>query len=915
MEPAGSTIRPTPALLGEERPGSSVSPGVSRAASEIQSSGRVVVPFAQLPPDASPDDQTVISKPAVTPPAGSAPLKTMAALGAALVGQRLEHYDLLEFVGGGGMGAVFRALDTRLGRTVAVKVLSKDQTDDETIRRFRNEAQSAARLDHPNIARVYYVGEDRGWNFIVFEFIEGTNLREIVEKRGPLPLEDALHYTLQVAEALAHSSGRDVVHRDIKPSNVLVTAGDQVKLVDMGLARLHQVQSSSDDLTASGVTLGTFDYISPEQARDPRSADVRSDIYSLGCTLYYMLTGRPPFPDGTPVQKLIRHNSDEPPDVRTYRPDLPPRAAVLVSKMLAKRPSQRQQSAAELCAEILALGQQLGLPKVTQHGQVIVAAGPAEGQWRAAAWQVAAAVAVLAASVILVDAYWPSPPATNASLPPPRLEAPSPAPGGNTSANSAAPAAPTPRVATTPKSTQGTPNDAAAAAPTAAANSAAIGSASPDAVASLTSGLALPALEGAIGVEPIEAEVSISPEAARNGLSPPAAPAKISRLFVVRETPALVEPESEYVTSLAEACRRAAAHGLTEIELAFSGRLLERPLDILNQRLTLRAAPGARPVVVFQPPTTEQRQMLRLAGSSTSRLKAQGIEFRMELPDEVSSGWSLAAINTGQTLELYDCVLTVDASRAPGQDQVAMIAVQRRRAADTMAMADPQMAMAQAAGIVMERCIARGDATLVAMNDETPLSLSWTQGLLATSRRLIESGGSDSTARKYWETISIDLDSVTALCPQGLYLMQRRLGRSSQFAASVNTKQCILMTDPGVPLIEYIGVRDLTSDDLECNGELNRYPRADMVFLRTVSGVAGDPPVEAPLNKGLSSEKRAAISIPWLHPLRTDVPLHELTKSDFALDAAMSGGGGAGFDLGQLPDAAGPQSEDPAPPP
>src|SRR5437762_9273537 len=242
------------------------------------------------------------------------------------------------------MGAVFRATDTRLGRTVAVKVLSRDHGDEETIRRFRNEAQSTARLDHPNIARVYYVGEDQGLNFIVFEFIEGTNLRDEVQRQGPLDLERAIYYTMQVAEALAHSSSRDVVHRDIKPSNVLVTADGQAKLVDMGLARLHQVESS-DDLTASGVMLGTFDYISPEQARDPRSADVRSDIYSLGCTLFYMLAGQPPFPDGTAVQKLIRHNSDEPPDLRLFRPDIPSQVAGLVSRMLAKRPAQRPQTA------------------------------------------------------------------------------------------------------------------------------------------------------------------------------------------------------------------------------------------------------------------------------------------------------------------------------------------------------------------------------------------------------------------------------------------------------------------------------------------------------------------------------------------------------------------------------------------
>ena len=262
------------------------------------------------------EQKTVISKrlpavPAAPPPRPASPLE----MGVVLRGQTLGHFELGEFVGGGGMGAVFRATDTRLGRTVAVKVLSRDHTDDETIRRFQNEAQSAARLDHPNIARVHYVGEDSGWNFIVFEYIEGTNLRDLVEERGPLPLEEALQYTLQVAEALAHSSSRDVVHRDIKPSNVLVMAGGRVKLVDMGLARLHQVESSSDDLTASGVTLGTFDYISPEQARDPRVADVRSDIYSLGCTLFYLLTGQPPFPEGTALQKLLRHNDEDRPEI------------------------------------------------------------------------------------------------------------------------------------------------------------------------------------------------------------------------------------------------------------------------------------------------------------------------------------------------------------------------------------------------------------------------------------------------------------------------------------------------------------------------------------------------------------------------------------------------------------------------
>ncbi len=219
------------------------------------------------PPDGQ---QTVISSRPPTAPldlAGQVPVES----GSLWEGEQLGQFVLQKFVGGGGMGIVFRALDTTLDREVAVKVLSRDQSaDEETLRRFRNEAQSAARLNHDNIARVFYVGEDRGVHYIVFEFIEGVNLRDLVEDHGPLPLDQALSYTYQIAQALDHASERSVIHRDIKPSNVLVTPDGKAKLVDMGLARLNQMAQASNDLTASGVTLGTFDYISPEQARDPR---------------------------------------------------------------------------------------------------------------------------------------------------------------------------------------------------------------------------------------------------------------------------------------------------------------------------------------------------------------------------------------------------------------------------------------------------------------------------------------------------------------------------------------------------------------------------------------------------------------------------------------------------------------------
>ncbi len=375
---AGATaniVQPSPAVAGDSASGGAASEDIS----------------------VLPTDKTVISRRGAFDEFAASTPVTPQSLGQSLIGKRLEHYELVEFVGGGGMGAVFRAIDTRLGRTVAVKVLSRDQNDEETIRRFRNEAQSAARLDHPHIARVHYVGEDAGWNYIVFEFIEGINLRDYIYAHGVLSVSDALGYTLQVAEALQHAASRDVVHRDIKPSNILLMNDGQLKVVDMGLARLHQVETSSEDLTASGVTLGTFDYISPEQARDPRVADVRSDIYSLGCTLYFWLAGQPPFPEGTALQKLLKHNSDQPPDLRQFREDLPSGMIQLVSKMLAKRPSQRFQTPAELIAEIHRIGNQLGITAlITAHSGVAVQLPKAPWWERALPWVAPfAALAVL----------------------------------------------------------------------------------------------------------------------------------------------------------------------------------------------------------------------------------------------------------------------------------------------------------------------------------------------------------------------------------------------------------------------------------------------------------------------------------------------------------------------------------------
>jgi len=286
---------------------------------------------------------------------------SMAELGRSLEGRSLGPYKLLQFVGGGGMGAVFRALDSTLDRTVAVKVLSRQQSsDEEMLKRFRNEAQSAARLDHENIGRVHAVGSDDGWHYIVFEYIEGENLRDVVNAGGPFDLARTIDVSVQIADALEHASERDVVHRDIKPSNIIITPTGKARIVDMGLARLHQV-AGDQDLTASGMTLGTFDYISPEQARDPRAADVRSDLYSLGCTIFFMLAGRPPFAEGTMVQKLLQHQQDEPPAIETIRPDVPRRFGDVLRRLMKKDPAERYQRPGELIADLVAFADDTGI--------------------------------------------------------------------------------------------------------------------------------------------------------------------------------------------------------------------------------------------------------------------------------------------------------------------------------------------------------------------------------------------------------------------------------------------------------------------------------------------------------------------------------------------------------------------------
>ncbi|OAI40000.1 hypothetical protein AYO40_00905 [Planctomycetaceae bacterium SCGC AG-212-D15] len=350
-----------------------------------------------------------------------------------LRGRRLAHFDLVEPIGVGGMAAVIRAQDTQLDRPVALKILPPDMASDpENIRRFQQEARAAAKLDHENIARVYFCGDDQGLHFIAFEFVEGENLRLILERRGRLPVPEAVHYMLQIASGLTHAAERGVVHRDIKPSNIIVGPTGRAKLVDMGLARSLQPVGVGDiELTQSGVTLGTFDYISPEQALEPRSADGRSDIYSMGCTFYQALTGQPPVPEGTAAKKLHHHQHIPPLDPRQLNSSIPDELAAILGRMMAKEPADRYQRPEHLVQHLLQLAQKLGPGGDTGVNGVIYVDAALPNPPRMRPMLVAAIAGSLLVAVVVLHGMssWPPPRTPNkvayqpkdqkAPLPPP----------------------------------------------------------------------------------------------------------------------------------------------------------------------------------------------------------------------------------------------------------------------------------------------------------------------------------------------------------------------------------------------------------------------------------------------------------------------------------------------------------------
>lgn len=874
------------------------------------------------------DDRTVISQRPVAAPEEfyrSMPLSELAGM---LEGRQLDHFAVDQMIGGGGMGAVFRGRDLRLDRVVAIKVIPSARRDPETLRRFRLEAQAAAKLDHPSIARVYYVGEAEQWNYIVFEFIDGVNIRDLVEMEGPLSVDDAVYYTRQVAEALQHAYDRDVVHRDIKPSNILVTAAGAAKVVDMGLARNTALDRSTADETASGVTLGTFDYISPEQARNPRDADVRSDLYSLGCTLFFMLTGNPPFPEGTALQKLLSHGSQAPPDPRGWREDLSDELFEITMKLMAKRAGDRYQTPTELISDLVMLAEVENLPRSQSPGTMLVPNHSAQASLLEANLPWLVAVAFLLASTILWLASVQS--QANIFIEPleysPRLEeavsAASDSPVSSDEGRS--PLAPAPFDGAAPMVTQASSlneSQSLAGVETTSGSSGAIGAVplalqttpSIDANSESTQPTIPSAETQAVGptfgeaidqalssldtqsqtLDSADSQVASRSNSVSEGASTVGLPTvgPVTRLIVSAEMPAGVEP-SRWESSLASAVARLAQLPISESDLVpeieIRGRIVLRsPLETSDRELRIVSGAGGGAVVeVAQGALTSSQQPDGVWRLQTAELTVQGVAFEIKLVADAISQPSkgLFALAGSSKLDLENCTVTVRSDSPTSRFCVVTCNEQAG------SRGSPQ------SGSMVVRTVMsvfRGDATLIGLNFseqslDNRVDISLTDTLVAVSGSVLDVKAPTGDARSQ-RFVHLFCASSTMVTEQPFAVLSYAGSMAPLVGLNRTSQNCIYWSRAGVPHVQIHGARRQSLlgnfNLLLLQGVTNLYDANIQELCQAFQGsdnVATFGFAEASAS-GWLTERASESRVRWRDPDFPRMPLSQSTPRDFAV--------------------------------
>ena len=663
---------------------------------------------------------------------------------------RLGHFEIERLIGSGGMGAVFRANDSTLQRTVALKVLTpKHSRDMVFVKRFLNEARSCARLNHENIARIFFVGEDRGVHFIAFEFVDGTNLLETIRQHKTLQPVDALNVSLQIAFALVQTARAGVIHRDIKPSNIILTTQNRAKLVDLGLAR-KDGDDSLEGLTVAGATLGTFDYISPEQARDARNVDVRSDIYSLGCTLFHMLTGVPPYQEGTPIQKLLDHQDQVVPEVTDFNPGIDRDLSALVRRMMNPDPEKRHQSPEELIHDLMLAGGHRGLHGIHPDGLIWMKSEVAkEGILQ----KYAGLIATLALVVVLalfvrsgrtpesIGSVWP------VAEPSGSISATVGPIAGADVENTGTAGIPTSSPGNVePASTDPTP-------PT------------PEKFYPLDTPFLQPALERLGTVF----DSSDRKDSATSGTADPprletTPPDSDATTVAADEQPPIIirgrEGDEEYATI--ESAVLSADDG-DVIVLQYNGRRLNhdevRPLRIADKGITIRGATGFRPLIRFKLPgrDIEQSRMITLIGG---RLELVNLDVEFVVPETSSAlPWSLISLQGTEKVRLNGVNILVENT---GNQPATMFELMAGSAARLTRMNADGSMPDEEFSIGVNRCWVGGVCDMFNLNSTIPGDMDITNSAIVVDGNLINYRG-DSTTDGLRGRVDLRTEHVTCV--------------------------------------------------------------------------------------------------------------------------------------------------------
>ncbi|MCL2622292.1 MAG: serine/threonine protein kinase [Planctomycetaceae bacterium] len=668
-------------------------------------------------------------------------------------GTQLAHFRVTKYIGGGGMGRVYLGIDQALDRKVALKVLPMQRAQDSaSVARFMNEAKSAARLNHEHIAQVYFAGEHNGIPFIAFEYVQGTNIRSYVDGQGVLPLPQAINYLLQISHALAHAAMHQVIHRDVKPSNILITPGGRAKLIDMGLARLLAHANVDNDLTASGVTLGTFDYISPEQARDPRNADTRSDIYSLGCTFFFMLTGKPPFSEGTMLQKLLQHQGDEPPDVRDYQPSVPLQVSQIIQKMMAKDPRARYQSPVELVEDLTEVAKMIGLRPVGTGSLIwqLPLKGRIQPLLRHLPWLVPCVLFAIV-GVLVHSSFFFSAPQTPV---PPVVEVPTNVPAGisshpatpnssgndilnelggrngngrngNDGSNTLADALP---LRLRMRST-----DTSTAAPT--ETNVSRNTASATRFSQIGAALEVDSIPASVSVASVKAasyqpNASLTQKQSGNSGHSDNQPPKI--LIV---DPMATERQPNSFKTLRDAAATAAKEAT--IELRFDGPVDIEYFRFSESTITVKSAAGYRPKIVFRPTTSVGfTRTYSMASLDNSNMLFENVQIEMVIPqsiDTMAERWTMFDLMGSNKIELHNVVLTFNNAlrERAYKEKTAFF---RCSPVSTPAVMGTSSSVMTNTNLVLTNCFVRGEASLLHCDNPRSVRVDSNNALIAINQ-------------------------------------------------------------------------------------------------------------------------------------------------------------------------------------